>query len=290
MMGFQCFLHLTILLCIWIISSSSTSSSFSLLSTSSYIVFSVNGDGVLELQNRDRIKTRHLSKKQDDIRLKQSASKSPRKFPSLQYCFDTGEAYSASYLVNKKHLIDQRTEYNLSSVNCELASFMLFHRYVAFPPKKIEAVGSIVQTVDMLDFSVLHLSVFERLIGRWSSASKSINLNQNNFTVITNAANILQQQALLIQQYVHHQAPLTPQLDKTVVVMPYLGVDRGIGHSRLVNRQYYLHACFWSYYTFYKNIVIAVKSIKDAIYIRYILTSLTHLHFTLISTSLLFMF
>jgi hypothetical protein len=260
-------LYFSILLSVWNIAS--CTSSFSLLSTSSYIVFSVNSDGRLELQNMDRSKkTRHLRKVQETPKSKSSSSSPPRKFPNLQYCFDTGEAYSAAYLVSKQHLIAQRTDYNLSVVNCELASFMLFHRYIGLPPKKIEKIGSIVQTLDMLDFSILHLSVFERLIGRWSPASRKISDNQNNFTVVTNAANILHQQALLLQRYVQHQAPTTPQLDKTVVVMPYLGVDRGIGHSRLVNRQYYLHACFWSYYTFYKNIVIAVKDIKDAIYIR----------------------
>ena len=41
---------------------------------------------------------------------------------NLQYCYDSGEAYSASYLISKEHLLHQFTNQNLSWVNCEMVS------------------------------------------------------------------------------------------------------------------------------------------------------------------------
>ena len=40
-------------------------------------------------------------------------------------CRDGGEAYSAAYLMTRSHLIDHNTDYNLTWVNCEMASFIM---------------------------------------------------------------------------------------------------------------------------------------------------------------------
>ena len=74
----------------------------------------------------------------------------------VQKCREGGEAYSASYLISKEHLLYQFTDYNLSWVNCEMASFIMMRR---FGPIN----GSITQSVDILDLSVIHLSPYERL-------------------------------------------------------------------------------------------------------------------------------
>jgi hypothetical protein len=42
---------------------------------------------------------------------------------NLQYCYDSGEAYSASYLIHKEHLMYQYTDYNLTWVNCEMVDY-----------------------------------------------------------------------------------------------------------------------------------------------------------------------
>lgn len=44
---------------------------------------------------------------------------------TLQLCKDSGEAYAASYLITKEHLINQYMEFDLSKTNTELASFMM---------------------------------------------------------------------------------------------------------------------------------------------------------------------
>ena len=38
----------------------------------------------------------------------------------IQQCKDSGESYSAAYLIHKDHLLNQFTNYNLTWVNCEM--------------------------------------------------------------------------------------------------------------------------------------------------------------------------
>lgn len=56
-------------------------------------------------------------------------------------------------------MLEQFTDYNLTWVNCEMGSFIMMS------PRKEN--GSLVQTLDLLDFSVVHLSAYERLKRRW---------------------------------------------------------------------------------------------------------------------------
>ena len=44
---------------------------------------------------------------------------------SLHRCIDNGEAYAASWLTTAEHVRDQFVGYNLSMVNCEMASFIM---------------------------------------------------------------------------------------------------------------------------------------------------------------------
>ena len=57
-------------------------------------------------------------------------------------------------------------------------------------------------------------------------------------------------------------------LNKTVVVMPFLGSDMGAGHSNLGNRFVYLQACFWSLYARFPYVTVAVKGVKDYDWVR----------------------
>ena len=85
--------------------------------------------------------------------------KQDRKYLRFNRCRDAGEAYAAAYLTTKEHLLEQFTGYNLTWVNCEMGSFIMMET------KKEN--GSIVQALDVLDFSVVHLSAYERLKRRW---------------------------------------------------------------------------------------------------------------------------
>ena len=50
---------------------------------------------------------------------------------SLHRCVDHGEAYSASWLATAEHVRHQFVSYNLSLVNCEMASFIMVTRFAA---------------------------------------------------------------------------------------------------------------------------------------------------------------
>lgn len=180
----------------------------------------------------------------------------------LHRCRDGGEVYSAAYLITKEHLLYQYTDHNLTWVNCEMGSFIMMNGRV-MPHKNVN--GSLMQSRDVLDFSVIHLSAYERLLLRWSRSAPEINADKNNITTVALASELIQSITTL---YHRHRAPAAHSaFNRTVVVMPYLGVDRGAGHSKLFNRQVYLSACFWSFYQFYPYIVAGVKSVKDRDYI-----------------------
>ena len=181
----------------------------------------------------------------------------------LQRCRDSGEAYSAAYLITREHLLEQFTDYNLTWVNCEMGSF-IFLNGRANPMKDVN--GSILQTVDVLDFSVIHLSTYERLQKRWRFSIKSQDATKGNIKPIYDSAELLRSRALNLR---NPNVPIRyDKFNRTVVIMPFLGTDMGAGHSKLSNRFQYLAACFWSFYADYPYVVVAVKSDKDRYFAR----------------------
>lgn len=176
----------------------------------------------------------------------------------LHRCRDAGEAYSASFLITREHLLEQFTDYNLTWVNCEMGSF-IFMNGRANPQKDVN--GSLLQTLDVLDFSVIHLSTYERLLKRWRYSIKSQDATSGNIEPVRNSAELLRKRALALREPgmpIRHE-----KFNRTVVIMPFLGTDMGAGHSKLSNRFQYLAACFWSFYADYAHVVVAVKSDKD---------------------------
>jgi predicted ATP-grasp superfamily ATP-dependent carboligase len=80
----------------------------------------------------------------------------------LHLCNGVFEAYSASYLTTRAHMMHVSSEsYNLTWVNCEMASFIHMKEGKSFFSNPY-AEGMIVQALDVLDFSVIHLSAYER--------------------------------------------------------------------------------------------------------------------------------
>ena len=179
-------------------------------------------------------------------------------------CKNAGEAYGAAYLITKEHLIYHNTNYNLTWVNCEMASFIMMH-----PNADVNSRvnGTIIQSLDVLDFSVLHLSAYERLQRRYVSLLKKIpESDPTTAEVITNVTAVLKQR--------HETSVSLPrnrlaEMRRTVAVMPFLGTGMGAGHSVLSNRYLYLKACFWSIFTDIPNIVVAVTSQEDADYCKH---------------------
>lgn len=183
---------------------------------------------------------------------------------NIQRCRDANEVYSASYLINKEHLLYQFTDYNLTWVNCEMGSFIMMYR-------KGPENGTLLQTVDVLDLSVIHLSAYERLQRRWGRSIKNTKPKDWNIDEVIRSKDLLKNRTLLLRsdpKNSPHDSMALSYLNRTVVIMPFLGVDNGAGHSKLSNRFQYVAACFWAFYAEYNHIVAVVKSPKDRDFLR----------------------
>lgn len=182
------------------------------------------------------------------------------KYLKFHKCINAGEVYSAAYLISKEHLIHQHTAYNLTWVNCEMGSFIMMNQR-ADPKKNVN--GSLIQALDVLDFSVIHLSWFERLQRRHRTKSPK---GADPIQSIIDSAKLLRERALMLR---NPNIPMAvPELNRTVAIMPFLGSENGAGHSKLGNRLQYLHACFWSIYAEFPHVVAAVKNTKDESFAR----------------------
>ena len=188
---------------------------------------------------------------------------SPDEAEYLQFhkCQDHGEVYSASYLITKTHLLTHKIDFELSKCNTELASFMLMDTAMNANNDK---PGTLIQSLDVLDFSVIHLSAFERLQRRHSRNSKG-----DKLVAVKNCTNILHDQYTIMNSSLSIPS-YRAESYKTVVVMPWLGSETGAGNSHIGNRLEYLKACFWSFYLEYPYIVVAVKTQKDEFIIRFV--------------------
>lgn len=188
----------------------------------------------------------------------------------LHKCKEGGEAYAAAWLTTRHHLIEQFTGYNLSWVNCEMASFIMMNSK-ANPDKDLN--GSITMTLDVLDLSVIHLSAYERLQRRHSKKLKTKlggAYNADTRSTHSTLDDVINASSTVQHHWALPQSTLTrpPRFNRTVVIMPFLASGMGSGHSVVSNRVIYLRACFWSFYAYYRNIVVFVKSEEDASYVR----------------------
>lgn len=198
----------------------------------------------------------------------------------LHKCLEAGEAYSAAYLTTREHILYHFTDYNLTWVNCEMASFIMISSY---RNKHVEKNGTILQSLDVLDFSVIHLSAFERLQRRHAKFTSSFGQPESP---LQNSTDLLK--SISAKLRAERDAQLTALVaegdqsklkssslykrSRTVAVMPFLASDMGSGHSVLSNRLLYLHSCFWSVYAEFPHVVVAVKSQKDYDFAKYVLS------------------
>ena len=181
-------------------------------------------------------------------------------FPSIHKCKDGGEVYSGAYLITKSHLLEENlTPISLRKrISCETASFMIM-RSKANPKRDI--IGAPVQTLDVFDFSVIHLSAYERLERFFTHRRSRAFLP--NITAVVPIKKILPttNTFLFHQEYTQYFASLQlSELSRTLAVMPILIDSMGFGHSEPSNRILYLQTCFFSLETVFPNIVVFVAS------------------------------
>lgn len=183
---------------------------------------------------------------------------------SLHKCVDIGETFGGAFLVTREHLIQHPLSLNLSNVNCEAGSTNIADHGV----DPTATIGLIIQSMDVLDYSVIHLSAYERAQRKWTKTVTTTEADEEN-----HVREVLQKliarikdrtQTLLALDYNYSN-----YFRRTVVIMPFLGFDVGYGNSKPTNRFLYLHACFWSIYAHTSNIVIYVMNIKDYAYAKH---------------------
>lgn len=156
--------------------------------------------------------------------------------------------------------------YNLSWVNCEMASFIHMKESNRFY-KSPNHHGVIMQSLDVLDFSVIHLSAFERSSLKHRFSIWEIDADRrkhwSNIDAVVEAGRRLEALNNPLKRPRTRKITYSPEAKDTVVVMPFLGGAMGAGHSKLNNRFEYLKTCFWSLYEFFPNIVISVTRQED---------------------------
>lgn len=140
-----------------------------------------------------------------------------------------------THLSNDPHLLGL----NLTWVNCEMGSFIMVSQR-SNPDLNVN--GSMTQSLDVLDFGVVHLSWYERLQKKYAKAItvklKSSTLEAgrkvNSLAAIEAVVETLKSRALKMRK---KDSPFAvPELNRTLAVMPFLGSDMGAGHSKLTNR------------------------------------------------------
>lgn len=95
---------------------------------------------------------------------KQRQSKEEKEYMKYHKCADVAEAYGASYFITKEYMLKTKVEkFNLTWVNCEMGSFVFLKRLNGNTIHHKNVSGTTIQSLDVLDFSVIHLSAYERL-------------------------------------------------------------------------------------------------------------------------------
>jgi hypothetical protein len=185
-------------------------------------------------------------------------------------CFDEGEAYSASFLISREHflLAPEIVLNKTSHTSIESATFMFMETRKESKFTEENIPGAIIQTLDVLDFSVIHLSAYER-----SLKHKKMKFIGPIIDRIENVANNLEKNYNRIKSIgitiPKSYNELINELDQTLVLLPYAGKHIGVGNSELKMRSTYLKASFYSFSKFYQNnVIIAVNNIEDAEYIK----------------------
>ena len=126
--------------------------------------------------------------------------------------------------------------------------------------------GLAIMSLDVLDYSVLHLSAYERSHRKFAGKLKSRASKEGDISPLVAMGRLLKERA--DARHAHHTgASEVPEVYRTIVVMPFLGSHYGAGHSNLDNRYRYLEICFWSLYVYFPHISVGVISDEDEEYL-----------------------
>ena len=198
-----------------------------------------------------------------------------------EYCKDRGECFSGAWFTHVSHLMEApmmafyfknygrmfiRGKGN-RKLPCEEASYFLFHKT---QKKKTNTTynkwGDFpAQTIDLLDFSVLHLSVAERLLSRSPPLRHLVTEEITDIT--TKLASVYNQKNIRSLRKSNGLRSITAltreKLDGTLVVIPVILNTQGKGNSGIKFRRRYLELTIDSVAPYFKHIVVAVAHQDD---------------------------
>jgi len=202
-----------------------------------------------------------------------------RNFLGFHRCVNEGEAFSGSWLTSTKHLLSYNSSYNLATANGELAAFLVIETRRS--KKAWSPVGSLMQTLDVLDLSVVHLSAYERLYRKYGFQIEAPKVAADIEEVMERSAALLESRARERERR-RVEATMSfkdvfdlattgrrsppqepPQKGGTLGIHPWLGSVRGYSHSETKFRLAYLRACLWSTHALTSDVVIGVVSEED---------------------------
>ena len=141
----------------------------------------------------------------------------------LHLCNTANEAYSGAYLTTAAHMLTVN-DYNLTWVNCEMASF-LHMKQGQLNLDEARAEGTVMQALDVLDFSVIHLSAYERSSRKhrksiWRTKAE-LKTQWSKIEPVKAAASSLE--AIVNPLKSGKNVTWSDDAKKTVVIMPFLG-------------------------------------------------------------------
>lgn len=182
------------------------------------------------------------------------------KYLKFHKCMQADAAYGAAYLMTKDHLLQTNILWpNLTTINCEWATFLVTAWNA--DPAVNDVPGTILMTLDVLDFGVIHLSWFERLQFRHLE-----NITSPDLFPIKRASHLLRHRALKRR---HTHASYSPRANRTIALMPFFAAGTGdLGNSRKEGRFAYTPPCFWSLFHEFPNIAIFVANDQDEASVR----------------------
>lgn len=194
----------------------------------------------------------------------------------IHMCDNVTEAFSGAWLATSEYLMELELDnvpLEEDYIHCETASFMMMRSPKRNPLMK----GLTVMSLDVLDFSVIHMSVYERNLRRYRHSIFSdedvdkMKKTDADFPKIKLASNISLINSIgdvleMKNNPKRRSLVWTEAAKKTIVIMPFLNGETGAGQSIVDNRAKYLRTSFWSFYEFIPNIVIAVTRIEDVVW------------------------
>ena len=155
-----------------------------------------------------------------------------RQYPKFHKCVDLGEAYSAAYLTTKVHLMMTNIWRNYSWVSCEMASTIMLSTAKRSMKVKLQKFrenpdekGIAIMSLDILDFSIVHLSAYERLQRKYKKKLKLE--SDSNIALIQTVTSLLKNESVRSHDTRYNERKMPQWAWETVTVMPFLGVNMG---------------------------------------------------------------